>query len=62
MATRNSCEDCMNYVYDEEYDCYVCEQSAELDEDEMQRFLQRELTACPFYHPGDGGYYLSARQ
>lgn len=62
MAMRSSCEDCMNFVYDEEYDCYVCEQSAELDEDEMQRFLQSELTACPFYHPGDGSYYLSSRQ
>ena len=33
MAKQSRCEDCMNYVYDEEYDCYTCEQGAELDED-----------------------------
>ena len=22
MAKQSRCEDCMNYVYDEEYDCY----------------------------------------
>ena len=32
MAKQSRCEDCMNYVYDEEYDCYTCEQGAELDE------------------------------
>ena len=31
MAKQSRCEDCMNYVYDEEYDCYTCEQGAELD-------------------------------
>lgn len=57
---RFSCEDCMFYTYDEEFDDYICEQ--DLDEDEMVRFLARELTACPFYHPGDSGYYLSGKQ
>ena len=33
MAKQSRCEDCMNYVYDEEYDCYTCEQGAELDEE-----------------------------
>ena len=41
MAKQSRCEDCMNYVYDEEYDCYTCEQGAELDEDEMAQFLRR---------------------
>ena len=31
MAKQSRCEDCMNYVYDEEYDCYTCEQGAELE-------------------------------
>ena len=26
MAKQSRCEDCMNYVYDEEYDCYTCQQ------------------------------------
>ena len=40
MAKQSRCEDCMNYVYDEEYDCYTCEQGAELDEDEQKLFLE----------------------
>lgn len=52
----------MNYVYDEEYDCYTCEQGAELDEDEMAQFLRGDYPACPFYHPGESDYYLSSKQ
>lgn len=62
MAGRSLCEDCMSYLYDEEYDCYICERGAELDEDEMSRFLCGSYSACPFYHPGEGDYYLSSRQ
>ena len=47
MAKQSRCEDCMNYVYDEEYDCYTCEQGAELDEDEMARYLSCRTAACP---------------
>ena len=50
----------MFFTYDEEFDGYTCEQ--DLDEDEMGRFLSRELTACPFYHSGESGYYLSGKQ
>ena len=57
---RFSCEDCIHYTYDEEYDDYTCEQ--DLDEDEMVRFLARELMACPFYHSGEMDYYLSGKQ
>ena len=53
MAKQSRCEDCMNYVYDEEYDCYTCQQGAELDEDEMAQFLRGDYPACPFYHPGE---------
>ena len=59
MAKQSRCEDCMNYVYDEEYDCYTCEQGAELDEDEMAQFLRGDYPACPFYHPGESDYYLT---
>lgn len=60
MTGRSLCEDCMFYTYDEEFDDYTCEQ--DLDEDEMVRFLSREFTACPFYHPGESDYYLSGKQ
>ncbi|MBO4914861.1 MAG: hypothetical protein J5449_06600 [Oscillospiraceae bacterium] len=56
----NCCEDCIYYSYDEEYDSYFCEQ--ELDEDEMAEFLLRKRKSCPFYHPGDAGYYLASKQ
>ena len=60
--SQTSCESCGNYVYDEEYDCYTCEQGAELDEDEMAQFLRGDYPACPFYHPGESDYYLSSKQ
>ena len=53
MAKQSRCEDCMNYVYDEEYDCYTCE---------MAQFLRGDYPACPFYHPGESDYYLSSKQ
>ena len=40
-----NCETCTNYVYDEDYDCYVC--MVNLDEDEMYRFLSGTNYACP---------------
>jgi len=45
------CENCGNYCYDEEFEYYVCE--ANLDEDDMVRFLQGNHTTCPYYVNGD---------
>ena len=56
MAT--SCESCGNFVYDEDYEYYVCEM--DLDEDEMSRFLSSDTGDCPFWRPGDD--YLTARK
>lgn len=50
MAQTN-CESCMNYEYDEDYDCYIC--TKDLDEDEMIRFIRGEFKDCPFYRFGD---------
>lgn len=33
----SSCDICMNYTYDEDYECYTCE--VDLDEDEMAHFM-----------------------
>ena len=40
MAKKKSagCEYCSNYVYDEDYEYYVCD--INLDEDEMARFMR----------------------
>ena len=43
----SSCDICMNYTYDEDYECYTCE--VDLDEDEMQRFLTSQTYNCPYY-------------
>ena len=47
----DKCESCVFYLYDEEYDDYVCDM--DLDEDEMARYLAHATAACPFYEPGD---------
>lgn len=44
-----NCEECVYYDYDEELAAYVCE--ADLDEDEMERFLRGGTRDCPFYGP-----------
>ena len=45
-----NCEDCVYYEYDPETDTNYCE--ADLDEDEMERFLRSANDSCPFYRPG----------
>lgn len=45
------CESCGNYVLDEESEEYVCE--ANLDEDEMCRFLSDRRFQCPYYQQDD---------
>ena len=55
---QGSCEQCNNYVYDEDYECYTCE--VDLDEDEMAGFLSGTYMECPYYQPGDE--YLIVRK
>ena len=47
----SKCENCYNYLYDEDYECYVCQM--DLDEDEMWKFLSATFDSCPYYQPGD---------
>ena len=42
-----NCESCVNYVYDDDYDCFTC--MANLDEDEMGRFLTSTNYTCPYF-------------
>lgn len=48
---KTSCECCGNYIYDEDYDCYVCDMN--LDEDEMARFLTDTFDNCPYFQFND---------
>ena len=50
MAGSN-CDACVNYVYDEEYECYSC--LVNLDEDEMYRFLSDQQKDCPYFRLDD---------
>ena len=41
----------MNYKYEEDYDCYICDM--DLDEDEMVRFLIASFENCPYFQLED---------
>lgn len=43
----HNCESCEFYDYDDEYDEYVC--NAQLDQDEMAKFLSKNTNRCPYY-------------
>ena len=45
--SKTMCENCKNYVYDDQSDCMICEM--DLDEDEMRLFLTVQVEHCPYY-------------
>ena len=49
---RVSCESCTYYIYDEDYESYVCDKN--MDEDEYIRLMTDRHFQCPFYRNGDG--------
>lgn len=51
MNGKTRCEDCVNYVYDDDCECYVCEVS--LDEDEMSRFMTGSVYRCSYFRLND---------
>lgn len=53
------CEHCVYNMYDEEYDEYTC--TANIDEDEMARLMQRAYAVCPFFRD-DNEYKTAAKQ
>ncbi len=59
MSEQYSCEFCSNYVYDEEYEAYVC--IASMDEDELARLMQFRKSVCPYFSYGDE-YRLARKQ
>lgn len=44
---KSNCENCANYIYDDENECYCCD--AALDEDEMSRFMTYRVFNCPYF-------------
>ena len=55
----SNCEYCVNYSYDEDYECYTCE--VDLDEDEMEHFITGSFHQCPYFRMGDE-YRIVRRQ
>ena len=46
------CAQCAFYIYDEEYDEYVCD--VQMDEDDYYRMISGERKrSCPYYRDGD---------
>lgn len=54
-----NCDDCVNYMYDEECECWVC--LVNLDEDEMYRFMSGTNDNCPYYS-SDDEYAIARKQ
>ncbi|MGN0182223.1 MAG: DUF6472 family protein [Candidatus Ornithomonoglobus sp.] len=48
---RTDCQMCMNYAYDEEYDCYMC--AVDMDEDEAYSLFSGKRKVCPYFRFGD---------
>ena len=46
-----TCETCLYFEYDEEYDEYSC--VMDLDEDELSGLIEGRTKVCPFYRFGD---------
>lgn len=47
QQAQSCCDTCVNYVYDDDYECYCCEMN--LDEDEFARFMADAMRDCPYY-------------
>ena len=47
MKEVSNCDTCVNFVYDDEDECYICDMN--LDEDDMVRFLTGTLDNCQYY-------------
>ena len=50
MSGQYSCEFCSNFVYDEEYEEYVC--VVNMDEDDLARLMQSNYKSCPYFSYG----------
>ncbi len=49
--TKNICESCYSYRFDDQSGYYVCEM--DLDEDEAERYFHGGYSGCPFYRSND---------
>lgn len=45
------CEFCINYEYDDEFECMMC--IIDMDEDEVFRLSYSPKKSCPYFRSGD---------
>ena len=45
------CDDCLYYVFDDEYQDYVCDM--DMDEDDWARMMGHGHKECPYWRDGD---------
>lgn len=45
------CDECTYYIYDEDYEEYICD--ASMDEDDYSRLLSGNYKSCPYFKNGD---------
>lgn len=50
-GSDSKCEQCRHYEFDEYYETYSCD--AQLDEDEMEKFITDTYKDCPYFDPDD---------
>ena len=51
MSVTLSCDNCVHYVYNEDYESYECLVS--VDEDEYYSIVTGEYGSCPYYRNDD---------
>ncbi len=51
MASGGTCDTCAYYMYDEDFDEYVCDM--DMDEDDYVRLVESKFKGCPYYKDGD---------
>lgn len=47
----DKCDNCINYIYNDEYEIYEC--LVNLDEDEMYNFMKGSFDNCPYFKQYD---------
>lgn len=52
------CDYCINYIYDEDVEGYICD--VDMDEDDYARMRSSEYSTCPYYRSNDD--YLIVRK
>ena len=51
MKAKTNCDFCSNYVFNDECNCYECQEI--LDEDEMGKFIRNSFDNCPYFQFND---------